>query len=122
MSTKYPHVFQPLKIGPIEVPNRFYFSPHGNPGWVLAVNGSPSEDYAAYYAERAAGGVGLLIHSMIAIPRGYFQRQSPHSADTIPSFRAVAEGVHKNGAKIFAQLHYSQNPRWDPSGPPAPHF
>jgi len=122
VTTKYPHVFQPLKIGPVEVPNRFYFSPHGNPGWVLAVNGSPSEDYAAYYAERAAGGVGLLIHSMIAIPRGHFQRQSPHSEDTIPSFKAVADGVHRNGAKIFAQLHYSQAPRWDPSGPPAPHF
>src|SRR5690242_7514726 len=26
---RYPHVFEPLKLGPVEVPNRIYMSPHG---------------------------------------------------------------------------------------------
>ena len=48
---KYPHVFSPIRLGPVEVKNRFYFSPHGNP---LSVGMGPSDGFAYYYAERAA--------------------------------------------------------------------
>ena len=26
----YPHMFTPIRLGSVEVANRFYFSPHGN--------------------------------------------------------------------------------------------
>ena len=29
MHAKYPNVFNPIKLGPVEIPNRFFFSPHG---------------------------------------------------------------------------------------------
>ena len=29
MHPKYPHVFSPMKLGPVEIENRFYFAPHG---------------------------------------------------------------------------------------------
>ena len=37
---KYPHVFSPIKIGPVEVRNRFYFSPHGTPLTAASESGS----------------------------------------------------------------------------------
>src|SRR3954469_18769475 len=78
---KYPHVFSPIKIGPVELKNRFYFSPHGTP---LTANSSPSDDFAYYYGERALGGVALGIQSLAV---GYRQigRVSPQDASRIDS-------------------------------------
>src|SRR5262249_44593908 len=102
---KYPHVFSPVKIGPVEVKNRFYFSPHGNP---YNVGGAPSDAFAHYYAERAAGGCGLLFHALAVIPRRGGLGITPYLEETIPSFTVVADMVHRHGAKIFGQLHYSR--------------
>jgi 2,4-dienoyl-CoA reductase-like NADH-dependent reductase (Old Yellow Enzyme family)/pyruvate/2-oxoglutarate dehydrogenase complex dihydrolipoamide dehydrogenase (E3) component len=118
MSKRYPHVFQRIRIGPIEVANRFYFAPHGVP---LNVGAHPSDDCVAYYAERAAGGCGLVMHSLHAFaltPR----MATPHPEETIPSFRAVADAVHEHGTKIFGQLHFHWGvaDSWQPLSSGAP--
>ena len=66
MSERYPHLFSPIRIGPVEVPNRFYLGSHSNPLAAPGIHGSavPSEAFARYYGERARAGVGLLIHSL----------------------------------------------------------
>lgn len=110
-SARYPHVFTPISIGPVEIANRFYFSPHGIPLRDLL---GPSADAAFYYAERARGGCGLVMHAL---------RLSPVSPKTVPSFTAVASMVHEAGAKIFGQLTYSAvggaGP-WEPLAPERP--
>jgi 2,4-dienoyl-CoA reductase-like NADH-dependent reductase (Old Yellow Enzyme family) len=119
--TKYPHVFESARLGPVEVRNRFYFGPHGVPTQVLSAGARPSEDFVEYYRERAAGGVGLFIHSVPAFPRASFARHCPYPTAAIPAFRAVADAVHEHGAKVFAQLHFSQTDvRWEPRSPAAP--
>ena len=119
MNERYPHVFSPLKIGPVEVRNRFYFSAHGTP---LTAENSPSDDAAYYFGERAAGGVALIMHSLSVGVR-QIARISPQSESTIDSFAGLAEHVHERGAKIFGQLHHSWPVRlyqWEPLGPAAP--
>lgn len=118
MTSPYPHVFSPIAIGPVEVKNRFYFPPHGTP---LNSGGGPSDDFAYYYAERAAGGCGLLIQSLPVLPK-ILGRQCPYYEETIPSFKAVADLVHENGARLFGQLHYwwGGGDQWEPLSPPAP--
>ena len=27
---RYPNVFSPIRLGPVEVPSRFFFAPHGS--------------------------------------------------------------------------------------------
>src|SRR5919108_165630 len=49
----FPHLFQPLKIGAIEVRNRILSSAHQTG---LAEDGVPGERYVAYQRERARGG------------------------------------------------------------------
>src|SRR5207249_268601 len=66
MSAAYPHVFAPITIGPVEVKNRIFIPPHGLlPLSAGGPHGSlvPSDQWAHYFAERAAAGVGLIIHS-----------------------------------------------------------
>jgi 2,4-dienoyl-CoA reductase-like NADH-dependent reductase (Old Yellow Enzyme family)/thioredoxin reductase len=125
---RYPNVFSPLRIGPLEVPNRIYLSPHGLP-LEAPVPGHethhlPSSDHAHYFAERAAGGVGLIFHSAQVGP---FAAQTNLSASpglkaSIPSYRRVAEMVHEHGARIMAELWYVAwyPKRWDALGPDAP--
>ena len=49
MHPRYPNVFSPVRIGPVELPNRYYFAPHAIPlsvgsapptiSWPTALNG-----------------------------------------------------------------------------------
>lgn len=118
MPERYPHVFSPARIGPVDVPNRFYFAAHGNN---LNVGTSPSADFAHYYAERARGGCGLLIQSLPIIPRELGRAYASATAG-IPSFAAIADVVHEHGARIFGQLQYSLSTpkQWEPRSPHAP--
>ena len=55
-STTRPRLlFTPLRIGPITVPNRIVFAAHLTN---YAEDGLPTEQHAAYYEARAAGGAG----------------------------------------------------------------
>ncbi len=104
MSEHYPRVFSPIWLGPIEIANRLYFSPHGVMQSLLV-----SDEFLWYFAERAAGGVGLLVHSTAeGVAPGPGVRL-PHMDDAIPAFARVADAVHGHGARIFAQLSYWLN-------------
>ena len=52
------YLWSPLRIGPVTVKNRIVFSAHLTN---YAEGGRPTEQHAAYYAERAKGGAGLII-------------------------------------------------------------
>jgi 2,4-dienoyl-CoA reductase-like NADH-dependent reductase (Old Yellow Enzyme family) len=119
MSTRYPHVFSPIEIGPVSIRNRFYFAPHGTP---LTADYSPSDDAVYYFGERAEGGVGLIIHSLSVGVR-QLGRISPQDPARVESFAVLADHVHERGSKIFGQLHHSWPVRlyqWEPLGPAAP--
>ncbi len=54
----YRYLWTPLQLGPVEVRNRIVFSAHLTN---YARDGLPTEQHAAYYGARAAGGAGLII-------------------------------------------------------------
>jgi 2,4-dienoyl-CoA reductase-like NADH-dependent reductase (Old Yellow Enzyme family)/thioredoxin reductase len=125
---RFPNIFKPIKIGPVEMRNRIFMAPHGIPlETPVAEYGShnqPAAEHAFYFAERAAGGVGLIFHSMQIGP---FAAQpnlaaSPGLTEAVPSYRRVAEMVHEAGAKIMAEIWYVpwQPHRWEALGPEAP--
>jgi 2,4-dienoyl-CoA reductase-like NADH-dependent reductase (Old Yellow Enzyme family) len=122
MHPRYPHVFSPIKVGPVELPNRYYFSPHGVP---LTVGCAPSNDLVAYCTERVRdGGAGLVILSCTAHQRGRHYQPCPYPAEAVPGFRALADAVHAAGGKIFGQIwyHWLSAGNWGPLTPPAPAF
>jgi 2,4-dienoyl-CoA reductase-like NADH-dependent reductase (Old Yellow Enzyme family) len=119
--SKYPRVFESISIGSVQIDNRIYFSPHGTP--LSAGIGSPSDAFAAYYEERALGGCGLLLQAVGTL-YGRTGMQSPQLPSTVPSYAAVADAVHRHGAKLFAQVHYSAiSPfKWGPLAPDKPNI
>ena len=122
MHPKYPNVFNPIRVGPVQLPNRYYFSPHGLP---LTVGCGPSNDLVAYCTERVRdGGCGLVILSCTVHDRGRHYQPCPYPKQSIGAFRALADAVHTKGGKIFAQLWYNWAApgHWQPLAPAAPTF
>ncbi len=128
---QFKYLFSPLKIGSMTVPNRVLFSAHLTN---LAENNLPSERLTAYYAERARGGVGLIITEEQSVhPTDHAYEKLIHAFDerVIPHYRKLTSEVHKYGTKILAQINhnggqaasfYSRLPVWAPSPIPDPMF
>ena len=58
-------LFRPLTVKSLTIPNRFAMAPMTR---IASPGGVPGADVAAYYARRAAGGVGLIITEGVRIP------------------------------------------------------
>lgn len=132
-SRHYPRLFSPICIGNLDIRNRLYMTAHGlgyavpdphNPGFSL-----PSDRHLHYYAERARGGLGLIIQeSTVVHPSSEgsaFGSQTAtvaaaFLASSIPHFARIADAVHAEGARIFMQLWHGghhADPRWEVGGP-----
>ncbi|HEY0520137.1 MAG TPA: mycofactocin system FadH/OYE family oxidoreductase 2 [Ilumatobacteraceae bacterium] len=127
----YRYLWTPLSLGPVTVRNRIVFSAHLTN---YARAGKPTEQHAAYYAARAAGGAGLIIteeHSTHPTDWPYEKLIHGFHRDVIPGYRAITDAVHRHRVPIFAQLNhnggqagsmYSRLPVWAPSAVADPLF
>ena len=117
-------LWTPLQLGPVTVRNRIVFSAHLTN---YALDGLPTEQHAAYYAARAAGGAGLIIteeHSTHPTDWPYEKLIHGFHREAIPGYRRITEAVHRHRVPIFAQINhnggqassmYSRLPVWAPS-------
>jgi 2,4-dienoyl-CoA reductase (NADPH2) len=127
----YRYLWTPLELGPVSTRNRIVFSAHLTN---YARDGKPTEQHAAYYAARAAGGAGLIIteeHSTHPTDWPYEKLIHGFHRDVIPGYRAITDAVHRHRTPIFAQINhnggqassmYSRLPVWAPSAVADPLF
>ena len=120
----YRYLWSPLQLGPVEVRNRIVFSAHLTN---YARNGLPTDQHAAYYAARAAGGTGLIIteeHSTHPTDWPYEKLIHGFHREVIPGYRKITDAVHRHRVPIFAQINhnggqassmFSRLPVWGPS-------
>ena len=105
---RFPLLFRPLRIGPLEIRNRVIFAGHGS-RFVDWHSHHLTERQGHYLAERAAGGVGLVIQgSSMVHPTGLAAAgvNEVYSDSGIPAYARVAEMVQAEGAAIFGQLSH----------------
>ena len=96
-------VFEPIKVGAWDLPQRFVMAP-------LTRNRAgekqvPRDIAVTYYGQRA--GAGLIITEGTqpsAVGQGYLNTPGIHSPEQIEGWRAVADEVHANGGRIVVQL------------------
>ena len=103
---EYNKLFEPIKIGSVEIKNRITMAPMGVKG-LLNPDGSPGQRALDYYIERSRGGVGLIITSVFTVNKD-IEPVKPgmytFADSSLPSFAELAEAVHSLGSKIFVQL------------------
>ena len=118
-------LWSPLRIGPLTVRNRIVFSAHLTN--YATQGGLPSAQHAAYYADRARGGAGLIIteeHSTHPTDWPYEKLIHGFNPAVIDGYRAITDAVHHYGTPILAQINhnggqassmFSRLPVWAPS-------
>lgn len=113
--TRYPHLLAPLDLGFITLRNRTLM---GSMHTGLEERPGGFERMAAYFAERAQGGVGLMVTGGIA-PNdegGVYAGAAKLSTEVeAEQHRIVTEAVHAAGGKICLQIlhagRYAYSPR-----------
>lgn len=108
MPSRYDILFQPIKIGPVTAPNRFYQVPHCNGfGWRMP------QGMAAMRGMKAEGGWGVVCTEETEIH--YTSDLSPFfegriwSDEDIPAWRVMTEAVHKHGSLAGIELTYNSH-------------
>jgi 2,4-dienoyl-CoA reductase (NADPH2) len=103
--TNLERLFEPIRIGSVELRNRIVMSPMTTD---YATDAQlPSPRLLAYLEERAKGGVGLITLEACTIDRR--QREVVHTMHfsddaVIEAHRELVERVHAHGARVFPQL------------------
>lgn len=107
MTEQYSSLFQPIKIGKLELKNRLSVPPMGTG---FAEDGHVSDRLLKYLEERSKGGFGLIITEFTAIDSetgfGTPNQLCLYDDKFIPSFKKLADAVHKYGARLAVQLFH----------------
>ncbi|MFK0252691.1 FAD-dependent oxidoreductase [Streptomyces sp. NPDC090445] len=107
--SRYPHLLSPLDLGFTTLPNRVIM---GSMHTGLEEHERGFERLAAFYAERARGGAGLIVTGGIApndAGRPFEGGSRLTTEDEAAEHRLITEAVHAEGGKIAMQiLHFGR--------------
>ncbi|HXZ06469.1 MAG TPA: alkene reductase, partial [Paraburkholderia sp.] len=99
-----PSLFDPIRIGEMDIPNRVVMAPLTRLRAFAPVN-VPNALMAQYYAQRASA--GLLISEGVSISLegvGYPNVPGLWSDEQVEGWKLVTDAVHRAGGRIVAQL------------------
>lgn len=106
MTTRKPSLFEPLRVGDIDVATRVCMAPLTRN---RAPRQIPNDLMRDYYVQRAdpATGAGLIVTEATQISpegQGYLDTPGIHSADQVACWRRITDAVHARGGRIVVQL------------------
>jgi 2,4-dienoyl-CoA reductase-like NADH-dependent reductase (Old Yellow Enzyme family) len=118
MTTDQAVFFQPFTLGPLRLANRIVMAPMTRS---FSPGGVPGPDVAAYYARRAAAGVGLIITegALVDHPAAGNDAKVPmfYGGAPLAGWARVVEAVHAAGGRIMPQLWHVGTMRRQGDGP-----
>jgi 2-enoate reductase len=109
MQEAFKHLFEPVKIGRVEIRNRIALAPMGLGSILVDSEGKLGPRGVEYYLERCRGGVGLIISHASKVENEIdpLKRGSGFPLIThvvAGPFAELADTAHAFGTKIFVQL------------------
>lgn len=98
-----PSLFDPLKVGDLEVPNRIFMAPLTRSR--AGAERLPNRLMAQHYAQRAAAGL-IVSEATVVTPMGIGYADTPGiwSAEQVEGWKLTTRAVHAAGGRIFLQL------------------
>ena len=108
MPTSFDILFQPLRIGPVTAPNRFYQVPHCN-----GFGHRMPRGHAAMRSVKAEGGWGVVCTEEVEIHHTtdlspFIEGRLWDDAD-IPAYALIADSIHKHGSLAGIELTYNSH-------------
>jgi 2,4-dienoyl-CoA reductase-like NADH-dependent reductase (Old Yellow Enzyme family) len=103
MSTEFPLLGSPIKLGPKTARNRIWMTAHAT---LLVKDHLFSEAHIAYYAARARGGAAVItMEAMAAHPttQPYKGKAFAFDPRMVPEYRKLADAVHEHGTLLLSQ-------------------
>lgn len=107
----YDCLFQPLKVGGIELKNRIVLEPMGiHSHRLVNEDGSFTDDGITYYETVAKGGAALLITSAMPVNSKFDMSKGSKAAmdlageEFIANTKKMTDRIHQHGTKVFMQL------------------
>lgn len=95
---QYDCLFEPLRVGPITLPNRIVRSPHGT--------GLRGEALIAYHEARARGGVGMSTLEATSVHPSAPGRLALWDDRCLPFLEEIARRIRPTGMKLLIQLYH----------------
>jgi len=117
-------VFERLRIGPVELPNRLALAPVKTA--FGGTDGMATDRHIAYYRRRARGGAGLIILEPLFVDpmgREHPRQLGANTDENIPGLKRIVDAVHAEGSLVFAHLNHAgraANPKVIGGPPEAP--
>ena len=104
---QYKHLFSPIKLGPVKIPNRTALAPMGVN--LFSADETWPKRQIRYFEERAIGGTGLIITSFVRVHGSLasFPITGMYDDRFIPSHKELTDRIHKHDSKIFLQIALS---------------
>jgi len=99
------HVLTPIRLGPVEVPNRVVRTGHGTG----LGGGTMNDTLIAYHVARAKGGVGLTILEKLAIGNSVYPYLVAGAPGLVDGYRALMAQVKPYGMRVFQQMGHLGN-------------
>lgn len=104
----YKNMFKKGKIGSLELANRIVMEPMGNA--LAGLDGSCTNEEIAFYAERAKGGVGLIITEVASVDsqtgRANLHNLCVDDDALLSGYQGLAQEIHKYGSAIFVEIYH----------------
>ncbi|MCD7808542.1 MAG: FAD-dependent oxidoreductase [Erysipelotrichaceae bacterium] len=107
----YDVLMTPMKVGSIEVKNRFVMCAMGiHSHRLVNPDGSFTDDGIRYYERIAEGGVGLIVTSCMTVNSSFDMSKGSEAAmdragqEFIDNTKKFTDCMHKHGTKVFMQL------------------
>ncbi|HEX3847516.1 MAG TPA: alkene reductase [Steroidobacteraceae bacterium] len=96
-------LFDPLRLGDIELPNRIIMAPLTRAR--AGASRVPNALMAQYYAQRAAAGL-IMTEATVVTPMGVGYADTPGiwSTEQVEGWKLTTRAVHQRGGRIFLQL------------------
>jgi 2,4-dienoyl-CoA reductase-like NADH-dependent reductase (Old Yellow Enzyme family)/thioredoxin reductase len=104
-TTTYPHLFSPLELAGLRLPNRIVMPPMGT--GLPEHDGTVNDRTIAYYRRRAEGGAGLItIEASLISPdaSGVGPELRLHGDEFVPGLRRLVEELRPYGIPLGIQL------------------
>lgn len=101
-------LFEPIKVGNVEIRNRVVMAPFGGGGG-FANDQLVNERVNAFHRERARGGAGLILIGLLSPIENTMMGPGAlaiYKDEFIPGLRELTDVIHAEGAKVGVQISF----------------